>query len=73
MSKKLKRIDRDIDLNWKKFGVGYNEGRRDIWIEIDDELGFAYRLRLTKKQARSIAGKMLDSVDTLDALRDNRI
>lgn len=38
MGKKLRKIDRDMDISWKKLGIGYNEDRRDIWVEIHDEL-----------------------------------
>ena len=73
MGKKLRKIDRDIDIAWKKLGIGYNEDRRDVWVEIHDDLGFIYKLRLTKKQARGIANQLFDCIETLDSRRDNKI
>lgn len=73
MGKKLKKIDSEINLDWKKLGIGYNEDRRDIWVEIHDDLGFKYKLRLTKKQSRGIANQLLDCIDALDSRRDSKI
>ena len=73
MGKKLRKIDRDVDITWKKLGIGYNEDRRDIWVQINDELGFEYKIRLTKKQARGVANQLLDCIDALDSRRDSKI